>query len=124
MPFFLSSTKPLKCTMGLVPAPLTAIGTIVCSNFPFVTIDMGVPMMNITPFGMCRNPANPEVAAIIASSLGTVTIGPCIPLPTPWISTTPNVIISGMPSVCDNAMKMCYPGGIIQPISVPGTVKS
>lgn len=124
MPFFISSIKPLRCTMGLVPAPLTAIGTVFCSNLPFVTIDSCVPMMNISPFGMCRNPANPQVAAIIASSLGSVTIGPCIPLPIPWVSTTPNVIVGGKPSVTDNAIKMCYPGGIIQAIPLPGTVKA
>lgn len=103
----------LKCTMGIAPVPLTTIGTITGMNLPIASIQNAIPFVNIPPFGMCINPLNPAVAAIIASSLGSVQIGPCIPLPTPWTPISPTIQVNNLPILTNAATKLCYPGGVI-----------
>lgn len=103
----------LKCTMGVAPVPITIVGTITGMNLPLANIKDSTPFVNILPFGMCMNPLNPAVAAIIASSLGTVQVGPCVPLPTPWTPIAPTIQINNLPILTNTATKLCYPGGII-----------
>jgi len=107
----------LKCTMGLTPA------TLICTTAPTVsavapvaaTIMDFAPMANIPPFGMCRSPANPEVAAATAAALGVLTPMPCIPVTTPWSPGDPTVTLgpAGFAALDAASKCMCAWGGQI-----------
>lgn len=70
-----------RCTMGVAPTQLviTPEKRVVVGVLPLASILDFKPFMNVAPFVLCRSPANPAVAAIIASSFGSVTVGPCVP---------------------------------------------
>ena len=113
----ISSGNLCRCSFGLIPIPLTS---------PNVTVNVeGTPIITNTDtstlisFGMCMTPSNPTVAAIIASSLGTVTMAPCKSvIITPWMNTKINVFACGKP-VCTNASTcQCMWGGVITIINV------
>lgn len=123
MAFPILANTPLRCTMGIAPAPITLIPKLVTAmRLEIVRIDDCIPMLNIKPFIMCQNPLNPAVAAVIAASLGTIRQAPCIPLPTPWLLTSFSTFNRGPFLATSNSMKMCYPGGIIKPIPIPSIV--
>lgn len=114
---FASEGCMLECTMGLIPSPFNVIpigGLVTADAMPLANIESNIPMVNIVSFGMCKSPANPEVAAIIASSLGAVTQAPCIPMTVaPWIPTFPTITINGLPAIDITAKLMCMWGGVI-----------
>lgn len=111
----------LTCIFGMAPSILNVLPTNrVMTSMPIATIMDNVPMVNIMPFGMCNNPANPTVAAATAAALGVLTPMPCIPVtPSPWIPGTPTVLIGNMPALNQNCKLMCMYGGMIQ-IGNPG----
>ena len=120
MPFVLSLNSQLQCTMGLTPAPFIVLPDkkVVGKFLPLATMDANKPMVNIMPFGMCKSPANPVVASIIASSLGSVTQAPCIPnTVAPWIPSCMKVMVGNMPVVTQPDKLMCIWGGSISAIS-------
>ncbi len=118
MGMWLSEGALLECDMGLAPTPLNVlpINRVVADFMPIASIVCGVPFLNIVPFGLCKSPANPAVAAIIASSLGAVTQGPCIPMTEAWIPADPTIVVTTGPCI-DNAASilMCDWGGVIKP---------
>lgn len=78
------------------------------------------PLVNILPFGMCSNPANPLVAAATAAAMGVLTPAACIPATTaPWTPGNPTVLIGGQPALTNSSKLMCAYGGVIS-IGVPG----
>jgi hypothetical protein len=111
----------LMCDMGIVPASLTPTPNMVTAGgVGAATIMDFVPMENISTFGMCMCPANPEVAAATASALGVLTPMPCIPMTTaPWTPGSPTVTIGDMPALTADSTCMCDWGGMIT-ISDPG----
>lgn len=112
----------LECTMGLAPAPFNVLpmNQVLGCFLPLANIEDNKPFVNITPFVMCKSPANPAVAAIIASSLGSVTQGPCLPeTPAPWLPGFPTVMIGPMPCVTQESKLMCAYGGVIS-VTAPG----
>jgi len=120
MPFILSMGSQLQCTMGLTPAPFTVLPDkkVLGKFLPLATIDCNKPMLNIMTFGMCKSPANPTVAAIIASSLGSVTQAPCIPCTTaPWIPSCVKVMVGNMPVITQPDKLLCMYGGSISALS-------
>lgn len=122
MAFWLTEGAMLECTMGLTPSPLNVlpVSMVTANAMPVATIIDNVPFVNIIPFGLCKSPANPAVAAIIASSLGAVTQGPCLPeTPAPWIPASPQIMAGEMPCIDQTSKLMCVYGGVISPI-VPG----
>ena len=119
MAFWLSQGALLECTMGLAPTPLNVLplNRVVADFMPVACILDNKPFLNIVPFGMCKSPANPAVAAIIASSLGSVTQGPCIPETlAPWTPAAALVSLTLGPAI-DNATSvlMCNWLGVIKP---------
>lgn len=118
MPFIITSTSITSCSMGLAPCPLTVLPNGICVislAFTIASIINGMPMINIKPYGLCKSPANPAVAAIIASSFGSVTQGPCIPLTvTPWMPLFPTILVAGSPILVSNSILICSWGGVIK----------
>ncbi|MBX3638050.1 MAG: DUF4280 domain-containing protein [Rubrivivax sp.] len=105
----------MQCSQGvapstLIPTPKTAMTSYVMA----ANILDHIPIMNIPPFGMCRSPANPVVAAATAAALGVLTPMPCIPAtPAPWIAGAPTVLLCGAPALNDSSKLMCIWAGTI-----------
>ncbi len=121
MGFLVSEGAVVSCIFGEVPTPLVIEPlSMVFSGGPSASIVDMIPFANIEPFGMCITPSNPEVAAIIASSLGTVDMFPCIPVPVaPWLPGADTVLLGGIPALTDDCLLECAWGGIIT-IDEPG----
>lgn len=106
----------LKCSMGVSPAPLNILPTrrALVSGRPVATILDNVPLVNISPFGMCLSLANPAVAAATAAALGVLTPMPCNPvIPAPWLPTAPTTLVGGAPALTNASTCQCAYGGII-----------
>ena len=111
----------MMCTQGLAPSNLVPTPkTVMTSNMVAPNILAHVPMMNIPPFGMCRSPANPMVAAATAAAMGVLTPMPCIPAtPAPWMPGSPTVLLCGAPALNNSSKLMCIWAGTIS-INMPG----
>lgn len=122
MGFCVCGGAMLTCTFGMTPATLNVLPVArVVSSMPVATIMDNAPMVNIMPFGMCRNPANPAVAAATAAAMGVLTPMPCIPVTAaPWMPGSPTVLIGGKPALNNTSKLMCSYGGVIQ-ITNPAT---
>ena len=107
----------LQCPFGSNPSTLNVLPnsmTNVC-NKPMATIMDNKPFVNILPFGMCSNLANPTVASATASALGVLTPMPCVPLITaPWTLGSNSVLVKGIPALKDSSILMCSYGGTIR----------
>ncbi len=122
MGFCVCGGAMLTCTFGMTPATLNVLPVArVVSSMPVATIMDNAPMVNVMPFGMCRNPANPAVAAATAAAMGVLTPMPCIPVTAaPWMPGSPTVLIGGKPALNNTSKLMCSYGGVIQ-ITNPAT---
>lgn len=111
----------MQCSQGMAPSTLVPTPkTVMTSNMVAANILDHVPMMNIPPFGMCRSPANPTVAAATAAAMGVLTPMPCIPAtPAPWTPGAPTVLLCGAPALDDSSKLMCIWAGTIS-ISMAG----
>ena len=105
----------MKCEMGAAPSTFNATPKMVMTgNKPAGNIMDFVPIMNIPPFGMCKSPANPTVAAATAAALGVLTPMPCVPMTVaPWAPGAPTVLVAGMPALNDSSKLVCIWGGMI-----------
>ncbi|MDO4803525.1 MAG: DUF4280 domain-containing protein [Lachnospiraceae bacterium] len=122
MGFCVCGGAMLTCSFGMAPATMNVLPVArVTSSMPLATIMDNAPMVNIMPFGMCRNPANPAVAAATAAAMGVLTPAPCIPATSaPWTPGSTTVLIGGKPALNNTCKLMCTYGGIIQ-ITNPAT---
>jgi hypothetical protein len=111
----------MMCTQGMAPSTLMPTPkTVLTGNMVAANILDHVPMLNIMPFGMCRSPANPMVAAATAAALGVLTPMPCIPAtPAPWVPGAPTVLLCGAPALNNTSKLMCMWAGTIS-ITMPG----
>lgn len=110
------------CSFGAAPSALvvTPENRVTAGGPPAAAITDCVPMKNIQPFGMCSNPANPQVAAATAAALGVLTPMPCIPVVSAsWAPGSPAVVVANKPALNQNSKAMCAWGGMIQ-ITNPG----
>jgi hypothetical protein len=90
------------------------------SSQPAANIMDNKPMVNVLPFGMCRSPANPTVAAATAAAMGVLTPMPCIPnTPAPWVPGSPTALIASQPALNNTSKLMCIWAGVIS-INIPG----
>ena len=122
MPMQVVNTAQLMCSMGMAPSPLVVLplNRVFSGNQPAANIMDHKPMLNILPFGMCRSPANPVVAAATAAAMGVLTPMPCIPVTvSPWVPGTPTVTLGQIPSLDNNCQLMCMWAGVIK-VVVPG----
>ena len=124
MPIQVVNTAQLMCSMGMAPGTLMVLplNRVMSGNQPAANIMDHVPMLNIMPFGMCRSPANPMVAAATAAALGVLTPMPCIPAtPAPWMPGAATVLLGNMPALDNTCKLMCLWAGTIQ-VTNPGQV--
>ncbi|HCR3983250.1 TPA: DUF4280 domain-containing protein [Kluyvera ascorbata] len=118
------SGATLMCSFGMAPAPLMVIpvNRVMLNGMPMANIMDNKQFVNIPPFAMCTNPANPTVAAATAAALGVLTPMPCIPCTVaPWAPGSPAVMVGNIPALTAQSMLMCMWGGVIR-ISFPGQV--
>ena len=116
------SLAKLKCSMGASPGTfmVTPEKMVNTSKQPAANIMDHVPMKNIMPFGMCKSPANPTVAAATAAAMGVLQQMPCIPATvSPWVPGAPTVLIKGFPALNDTSKLMCMWAGVIE-VTDPG----
>ena len=122
MPLQVVNSAQLMCSMGMAPSALVVLplNRVFSGNQPAANIMDHTPMLNILPFGMCRSPANPVVAAATAAAMGVLTPMPCIPAtPAPWVPGAVTVLLGNQPSL-DNTCKLnCMWAGVIQVVA-PG----
>lgn len=118
----ITATSMMMCSFGVAPATLNVLPTsrVMIGGKPAATIADCVTGANIPPFGMCSSLANPTVAAATSAALGVLTPMPCVPVPTPWVPGSPQVLIGGKPAVNLNCKTTCAWGGVIQ-LLPPGT---
>ena len=105
----------MQCTMGVAPSSLIpTVKTVQTNMMVAANIMDNIPIMNIPPFGMCKSPSNPVVAAATAAALGVLTPMPCVPAtPAPWAPGSPKVLVCGMPALNDSSKLTCIWGGSI-----------
>ena len=124
MPMQVVNSAQLMCSMGMAPSALVVLplNRVMSGNQPAANIMDHKPMLNIMPFGMCRSPANPVVAAATAAAMGVLTPMPCVPAtPAPWVPGAVTVLLGNMPSL-DNTCKLnCMWAGVISVVA-PGQV--
>ena len=113
----------MQCSQGVAPSSLVPTPkTVMTSNMIAANILDHIPIVNIPPFGMCRSPANPMVAAATAAALGVLTPMPCIPAtPAPWMPGAPTVLVCGAPALNNTPKLMCMWAGTIS-INMAGQV--
>lgn len=122
MGFCVCTGATLKCSFGMAPGTFNVLpaARVMAANRPAATTMDNVPLVNITPFGMCQSLANPTVAAATAAALGTLTPMPCIPvLPAPWVPGSPTVLVGGKPALNNSCKLTCAYGGMIEIVN-PG----
>ena len=124
MPIQVVNTAQLMCSMGMAPGTLMVLplNRVMSGNQPAANIMDHVPMLNIMPFGMCRSPANPLVAAATAAAMGVLTPVPCMPLTLePWMPGATTVLLGNMPALDNTCKLLCKWAGLIQ-VTNPGQV--
>lgn len=124
MPMHVVNSAQLMCSMGMAPSALVVLplNRMLSGNQPAANIMDHKPLVNIMPFGMCRSPANPTVAAATAAAMGVLTPMPCVPnTPSPWVPGAPTVLLANAPSLDNTCKLMCVWAGVIQVVS-PGQV--
>jgi len=117
MPNHVCMGAKTKCSMGLAPSTLIVlpVNKVMTSNVPAANIMDNKPIVNIVPFGMCKSPANPAVAAATAAALGTLTPMPCVPvIPAPWVVGAPTVLLANQPALNNTSKLMCAYAGVIE----------
>lgn len=106
----------LKCSFGNAPVPIMVLpDKKVNSMLPVAVKSDHIPLLNILPFGMCSNPANPMVIAATAAAMGVLTPMPCIPCTTQdWSGACEKVKIKGKPALHMGSELKCLYGGSIR----------
>ena len=106
-------TAMCMCSFGAAPAPLsvTSQQTVMIGGQLAATF-----MDNKSPtFGMCSNPANPQVASATAAAAGVLTPMPCVPnILAPWTPGCPTVMVCNKLLLDNSSKLMCSYGGLIQ----------
>ncbi len=112
----------LKCSQGAAPAKLSVLPANMVEGDmkPLATVMDFAPVTNVASFGMCRSPANPQVAAATAAAMGVLTPQPCVPvIPAPWTPGSPAVEIGVFKALTEDSRCMCTWAGTIEVVQ-PG----
>ncbi|EBB6210882.1 DUF4280 domain-containing protein [Salmonella enterica] len=105
----------LECEGGVAPSGLMVLPEqrVFTGGRPVASIMAHLPEVNISSFGLCHSPRNPEFIAATAAAFGVPTPVPCIPVtPVPWIPEKPNVLIGMTPILTRSAKLECLWGTI------------
>ncbi len=122
---YVTATAQLMCPFGDAGGMLsvTSQQKFFIDGKLVATIQDAAPMVNIPTMGMCKNPANPMVAAATAANLGVLTPMPCIPATTSWIpGNKVTTLAGGKPCLSNECTCMCMYGGVVS-IAYPGQIK-
>ena len=117
MPLHVCNGATLACTFGLAPGTLTVppLERVLTGGQPAATVMDHRPQVNVSPFGLCASPANPQVIAATAAALGVLTPQPCVPMTlAPWMPGAPTVLLGGKPALDDTCRLACLWGGVVQ----------
>jgi len=121
MAYFVFEDAKIKCNLGDMESKLVVTdpeGEGYVNGKSAANVGDHLPLKNIFPFGRCKSPLNPSVAAATASNFGVLQPMPCgRPLceASPWENETPpGIYIRGLPALVNDAKLMCYWGGIIE----------
>jgi hypothetical protein len=97
-----------SCSLG-APGVLNVLPPRLAAN-----VNDWVPLVNISSFGVCMSPTNPQVAAATAAALGELTPSPCIPVAaSAWNGGSPNIQAGGAPALQPSSTLQCMWGGTI-----------
>ncbi len=126
MPDLVVNGAQVTCTFGVAPSTLAVIpsGPILQVGGQLLArvVDFA-PMANVSPFGMCTTPSNPQVAAATSAASGVLTPQPCVPVITaPWTPGSPKVSAGGVPVLTSTSTCACAWGGVISIVQA-GQVK-
>ena len=126
MPDLVVNGAQVTCTFGVAPSTLAVIpsGPILQVGGQLLArvVDFA-PMANVSPFGMCTTPSNPQVAAATSAASGVLTPQPCIPVITaPWTPGSTKVSAGGVPVLTSTSTCTCAWGGVISIVQA-GQVK-
>ena len=103
---YMTAMAMIRCNAGLNPVPLLLpVGHGVQSKGkPLVNANDQIPMVNILPFGICRNkPAAPPGANV------------CIPVtPLAWTKGDTHCFVGGAPALKKDSCLTCMMGGSIK----------
>lgn len=112
----------LMCSFGASASQLMVLPAkqVTIDNQPVATVMDHKPMTNVTPFGMCSAPSNPQVQAATAAAMGVLTPQPCMPATsTPWTPGSAGVKIEGQAALMNTCTLTCNWAGTIT-VSNPG----
>jgi hypothetical protein len=106
----------LKCSEGSSPSSLIVSSHCTDQDEQAVaTTEDYHPFANVPPFGMCKAPSNPAVAAATAAAQGVLTPQPCVPvLPAPWSPGSSAVAIDGVRVLTADSTCGCTWSGTIE----------
>lgn len=106
----------LKCSFGDMQTPFNIIPqNKVSAILPYANINDHIPLVNIIPFGNCKNIANPVVAAASAKPPFVLTPMPCLPVTvSQWTKPAKKANIGNAPAITKNSKLMCMWGGQIE----------
>ncbi|NWA25920.1 DUF4280 domain-containing protein [Pseudomonas gingeri] len=116
----------LSCSFGAAPARLSVLplGRVTAEGQPAANILDHQPLVNIPTFGLCRSPANPQVAAATAAAMGVLTPMPCVPATaTPWQPGAARTRIAKLPALDNRCTCQCNWGGQIR-VNASATLKT
>lgn len=116
----------LGCMQGMAPATLIVLplNRVMVEGKPAANIMDKNPIVNIPPFGMCRSPANPTVAAATAAAMGVLTPMPCLPvIVAPWMPGALRTRVGGALALTQTSTCQCSWGGMIR-IVQPGVLRT
>jgi hypothetical protein len=111
------SGATLQCSEGLAPGTLNVlpVNLVVGVEMPLATVMDHLPIVNVSPFALCRSPANPQVAAATAASMGVLTPQPCVPVvPAPWSPGATDAQVGPFAALLDSSTCDCMWAGTIQ----------
>lgn len=106
----------------MAPATLSVLPAVMAEADvkPVATAMDFKPMLNVAPSGMCRSPANPQVAAATAAAMGVLTPQHCVPVITaPWSPGSPTAQIGLFKVLTEDLTCQCSWTGTIQ-VTTPG----
>lgn len=116
MPLQVCMGATMQCSSGMAPSSLVVLPTnkVFTNQVPDANIMDHISMVNIMPFGMCKSPTNPKVAAATTAASGVLTPQPCVPAtPAPWVTGAPTVLLGNFPTLDNISQLMCILGGVI-----------
>lgn len=108
------SGASLSCTCGTSDGVFTTFSTSPDGDGPPIGSINDYMPANISNFGMCNSPANPQVAAATDAANGVLTDQPCTPaVAMPWQPPNPDTTVGGVPALDTSSLCQCQWGGTI-----------